>query len=58
MKNKIYTADDLDVCGHVVKNLFKQFYPHGLSGEEIKEKAEKSAWIRRIYDLVVVKNGV
>lgn len=55
---RVYTADDLTACGFAIKHLFGQLYPTGLSGAEIKEKAKASGWMRRVYDLVVVKSGV
>ena len=57
-KDKVYTASDLDACGFAIKHLFGQKYPQGMTGAEIKENAKKSGWMRRIYDLVVVKNGI
>lgn len=57
-KSKVYKAEDLDVCGKAIQHLFGQMFPNGLTGDEIKEKAKKSGWMRRVYDLVVVKYGV
>ena len=56
--DRVYTAADLDACGFVIKRLFAQLYPAGLTGAQIKEKAKTSGWMRRVYDLVVVKSGV
>lgn len=57
-KSKVFTSDDLDACGKAIKHLFGQVYPNGLTGEEIKEKAKKSGWMRRVYDMVVVRYGI
>lgn len=56
-KEKIYTAEDLEICGFVIKNLFSQTYPNGLTASEIKEKGREHGWMRRVYDLVVAKDG-
>ena len=56
--DRVYTADDLDACGFAIKRLFGQLYPGGLTGAQIREKAKSSGWMRRVYDLVVVKSGV
>jgi hypothetical protein len=58
MKEKRYKAEDLSACGFVIQKLFKESYPDGLTATEIKEAATKRKWMKRVYDLVVVVDGV
>lgn len=57
-KNKIYKAEDLKVCGFVIQRLFSQIYPDGLTGAEIKALSKKHGWMKRVYDLAVIPDGI
>ncbi len=57
-EKKIYTSDDIAVCGFVMQKLFAEAYPNGLTASEIKTIAAKRKWMKRVYDMVVVVDGI
>ena len=57
-ENKIYKAEDVAICGFVIEKMFAESYPDGLTAPEIKAIAKKRNWMKRVYDLVVVADGI
>ena len=57
-KKNLITPEDVEVCGFAIHRMFSMRYPSGLTVEELKELSKQHHWIKRIYDLVVIGNGI
>jgi hypothetical protein len=57
-KKKIITPEDVKICGFAIHRLYTIMYPNGLTPEELKQLSKQHKWLKRIYDLVVIGNGI
>lgn len=57
-KKKIIMPADVEICGFAIHRMYSMLYPNGLTPEELKALSKNHKWLKRIYDLVVIGNGI